>query len=176
MPVLRRAFPRTAATRESPFVLDLTDRKRAEEAVRESEEQWKAVFENNPTMYFMVDFGSAIFREPLRRRTAGIQRGRVDWPPGADPVSPRRPRLCAKEGRRLPRTPRQDVQLGGAQNPQGRQDAVGSRDGQSYVCQEPTRRPGGLARTSPKANAPKRRCAKCRRNSRTRTASRRSGS
>ncbi|MGF6880367.1 ATP-binding sensor histidine kinase [Paraburkholderia sp. MM5477-R1] len=37
------------------FVLDLTERKRAEEALRESEEQWKAVFENNPTMFFMVD-------------------------------------------------------------------------------------------------------------------------
>ena len=37
------------------FVLDLTDQKRAQAALRESEEQWKAVFENNPIMYFMVD-------------------------------------------------------------------------------------------------------------------------
>jgi PAS domain S-box-containing protein len=37
------------------FVLDLTERKRAEEAVRDSEEKWRAVFENNPTIYFMVD-------------------------------------------------------------------------------------------------------------------------
>ena len=36
------------------FVLDLTDQKRAEAALRESEEQWKAVFENNPVMHFMV--------------------------------------------------------------------------------------------------------------------------
>jgi PAS domain S-box-containing protein len=36
-------------------IQDITDRKRAEQALRDSEEQWKAVFENNPTMYFMVD-------------------------------------------------------------------------------------------------------------------------
>ncbi|HUL06115.1 MAG TPA: PAS domain S-box protein [Candidatus Acidoferrum sp.] len=42
------------------FVLDLTERKRAEEALRDSEEQWKAVFENNPTMFFMVDATGAI--------------------------------------------------------------------------------------------------------------------
>jgi PAS domain S-box-containing protein len=34
---------------------DIEDRKRAEAALRESEEQWKAVFENNPVMCFMVD-------------------------------------------------------------------------------------------------------------------------
>jgi PAS domain S-box-containing protein len=34
---------------------DITERRRAEETLRESEEQWRAVFENNPTMYFMVD-------------------------------------------------------------------------------------------------------------------------
>jgi PAS domain S-box-containing protein len=34
---------------------DITERKQAEEALRASEEQWKAAFENNPTMYFMVD-------------------------------------------------------------------------------------------------------------------------
>jgi len=35
--------------------IDIEDRKRAEEALRQSEEQWRDVFENNPTMYFMVD-------------------------------------------------------------------------------------------------------------------------
>ena len=33
---------------------DITDRKRAEQAQRASEEQWREVFEHNPVMYFMV--------------------------------------------------------------------------------------------------------------------------
>ncbi len=36
-------------------IQDITERKRVEAALRDSEEQWRAVFENNPTMYFMVD-------------------------------------------------------------------------------------------------------------------------
>jgi len=35
--------------------VDIDERKRAEEALRESEERWKAAFESNPVMYFMVD-------------------------------------------------------------------------------------------------------------------------
>ncbi|MQW90507.1 PAS domain S-box protein [Sinorhizobium saheli] len=41
-------------------IQDITERKRAEEALRHSEEQWRAVFENNPTMYFMVDAAGTI--------------------------------------------------------------------------------------------------------------------
>jgi PAS domain S-box-containing protein len=36
-------------------MMDITANKQAEEALRSSEEQWRDVFENNPTMYFMVD-------------------------------------------------------------------------------------------------------------------------
>ncbi|MDB5561835.1 MAG: hypothetical protein JWN11_1253, partial [Hyphomicrobiales bacterium] len=34
---------------------DITAQRRATEALRESEEQWREVFEHNPVMYFMVD-------------------------------------------------------------------------------------------------------------------------
>jgi PAS domain S-box-containing protein len=39
---------------------DISERKRAEVELRESEEQWKNVFENNPTMYFMVDAAGTV--------------------------------------------------------------------------------------------------------------------
>jgi PAS domain S-box-containing protein len=39
---------------------DTTERRWAEEALRESEEQWRPVFEHNPTMYFMVDAAGTI--------------------------------------------------------------------------------------------------------------------
>jgi PAS domain S-box-containing protein len=41
-------------------LFDIDDRKQAEEALRKSEEQWRNVFENNPTMYFMVDAAGLI--------------------------------------------------------------------------------------------------------------------
>ena len=39
---------------------DLEDSKRAVEALRESEQQWREVFEHNPAMYFMVDATGAV--------------------------------------------------------------------------------------------------------------------
>ncbi|MDR6536011.1 PAS domain S-box protein [Variovorax soli] len=39
---------------------DITERKRAEEARQDLEEQWRAAFEANPTMYFIIDEGGAI--------------------------------------------------------------------------------------------------------------------
>jgi PAS domain S-box-containing protein len=39
---------------------DIEERKRALEALRDSEEQWRAVFEHNPTMYFMIDASGTV--------------------------------------------------------------------------------------------------------------------
>jgi PAS domain S-box-containing protein len=39
---------------------DIEERKRALEALRDGEEQWRAVFEHNPTMYFMIDASGTV--------------------------------------------------------------------------------------------------------------------
>ena len=45
---------------EVAFVLDLSERERTREALRKSEEQWRDVFENNPTMYFIIDASGTV--------------------------------------------------------------------------------------------------------------------
>jgi PAS domain S-box-containing protein len=50
------------------------NRKRAEAALRASEEQWKAVFENNPVMYFMVgETGTIISVNPFGAEQLGYR-------------------------------------------------------------------------------------------------------
>jgi PAS domain S-box-containing protein len=41
-------------------VMDVTERRQSEEALRNSEEQWRNAFENNPTMYFMLEASGRI--------------------------------------------------------------------------------------------------------------------
>src|ERR1700738_1456630 len=54
--------------------VDIEDRKRVEEALRQSEEQWRDVFENNPTMYFMVDAaGTVIAVNPFGAEQLGYK-------------------------------------------------------------------------------------------------------
>jgi PAS domain S-box-containing protein len=55
-------------------LVDIDDRKRAEEALRKSEEQWRHVFENNPTMYFMVDaVGTVLAVNPFGAEQFGYE-------------------------------------------------------------------------------------------------------
>jgi PAS domain S-box-containing protein len=57
---------------------DVTEQKRAEEALRESAEQWRAVFENNPTMYFMVDAaGTVVSVNPFGAEQLGYTVGEL---------------------------------------------------------------------------------------------------
>ncbi|MFQ5991472.1 MAG: PAS domain S-box protein [Nitrospiraceae bacterium] len=41
-------------------VRDITDQKRAEEALRKSEEEYRALYDNNPSMYFMLGIDSTV--------------------------------------------------------------------------------------------------------------------
>jgi len=55
--------------------VDITEQKQAQEALRASEEQWKAVFENNPTMYFMLDSSHTILSvNPFGAEQLGYER------------------------------------------------------------------------------------------------------
>jgi PAS domain S-box-containing protein len=53
---------------------DISERKRAEAELRESEEQWKNVFDNNPTMYFIIDAaGTVLLVNPFGAEQLGYQ-------------------------------------------------------------------------------------------------------
>ncbi len=98
-------------------IQDVTERKRVEEALRDSEEQWRAVFENNPTMYFMVDAsGTVVSVNPFGAEQLGytvdelINRPVQDIFHEADRETD--PEACG----RLPRTSRPSHELGTAQD------------------------------------------------------------
>jgi PAS domain-containing protein len=115
---------------------DITERKRGEQALRESEEQWKAVFENNPTMYFMVDVGGAIVSvNPLGAEQLGFTVDELRGLPVQNLVSPGAPGGCREKYSHLFRTTRANRKLGGAQNPQKWRGALGSRNGQGDADQ-----------------------------------------
>jgi PAS domain-containing protein len=46
---------RRVALRTTELQEEVAQRKRSEDALRQSEQQWRRVFEHNPVMYFMVD-------------------------------------------------------------------------------------------------------------------------
>ena len=76
--ILSRAVPlhdeRGQIVRWYGVSIDIHDRKQAEEELRKSEEQWRDVFENNPTMYFMVDAaGTVLSVNPFGAEQLGYQ-------------------------------------------------------------------------------------------------------
>jgi len=58
--VLGRAQDPCSSTDCVGAVTDITERKRAEQAREEIDERWRAAFENNPTMYFILDAAGTI--------------------------------------------------------------------------------------------------------------------
>jgi PAS domain S-box-containing protein len=68
---------------------DITDRTRAETALRQSEQQWQAVFENNPTMYFMVDpAGTVLSVNPFGAEQLGYSVPEITGQPVANVFVP----------------------------------------------------------------------------------------
>jgi PAS domain S-box-containing protein len=65
-------------------IMDITERKRAEAELRQSEDQWKDVFDNNPTMYFIVDAAGKILAvNPLGAEQLGYAVGELVGQPVA---------------------------------------------------------------------------------------------
>ena len=120
----------------SSAIRDITERKRAEAALRESEEQWKAVFENNPIMYFMVgETGTILSVNPFGAEQLGYTVDELVGRPVTIVFYEPDREAGAEECRRLLRTTRPGHELGAAQGPQERRDDLGSRDGQSHCDQ-----------------------------------------
>jgi PAS domain S-box-containing protein len=73
--------PRSPTPQEHTIIERIThlvaiaiEREQAEEVLRESEEQWKNVFENNPTMYFIIDAaGTVLLVNPFGAEQLGYQ-------------------------------------------------------------------------------------------------------
>jgi two-component system cell cycle sensor histidine kinase/response regulator CckA len=58
---------------------DITERKRAEEAVRQSEERFRALYEDNPSMYFMVDAqGTVLSVNPFGAEQLGYTKDELE--------------------------------------------------------------------------------------------------
>ena len=116
------------------------NRKRAEAALRESEEQWKAVFENNPVMYFMVDeTGTIISVNPFGAEQLGYTVDELIGRPvtivfhEADREAVQRNAAACFE------RPGQAMSWELRKRPQEWRGDLGSRDGQSDCDQQPSR-------------------------------------
>jgi PAS domain S-box-containing protein len=105
---------------------DITERKRAEQALRESEEQWREVFEHNPVMYFMVSpTGTVLSVNGFGAAQLGYTARRANWTFSAERIFRGEPRARQGSIGDLHRTTWPSAELGDPQNPQGRQRALG---------------------------------------------------
>ena len=98
---------------------DVTERKQAEQARQELEEQWRAAYECNPTMYFIIDAaGEIVSVNTFGAEQLGYSVGELIGQPVLSVFYQRtRSECCSATRQEVFRAARPDDEVGGEENP-----------------------------------------------------------